>query len=795
MNEVRFALRTFLRRPALSLALAAALTAGLGAALAAWSLVDRAILRKPDLPDSSRLIIGRETDRRDPAAENLVPPADVLDWSDSGAFSSLGAWMKWNSTLTGTPAPQRLAIALVSGAYFPTLGKAAALGRTLLPEDAVAGKDDVVVISDHLWRSVFAADRGILERRIILNGSPVTVAGVMPPGFAQPDDAVDVWVPFVFGVHFQPTDRVGRNLRVVGRLRPGVSLAQANAILDAVMARTAKVSPKTHEGWAASLTTLQNETTKSYRPTVLLLFTAAVAMLAVAVANVLNLFLMLAASRAQEIATRQALGGRRGTLLRRAAVEGLMLGGMAGGGAIGLAKLLLKIVARTAGDVLPAASLTMSPAVAALGMASALLIGAVSSFAAMTLFFRRNLAGTIRAAQSLTHGRLRFRTALVVAQIALTTAILIPAGLLIGSFERLASVDPGFDGRHLLTAQVWLPSRYGDSARQYVFFRTALEGVAAIPGVAAVATIQDLPLMRNAMTFDVVLEAAGNVRTSSAAYRVVSDRYFEAVGIPILRGRTFTPHDDEHAPAVVIVNRALAVRALGGAEALGARMRIGADGPWATIVGVAGDVKQMGLEGEEVPAVYQPYAQKQFAFLRWSTLVLRTVAPPTPELVAALRAAILRVDPDQPLSDVGTIDDIVAGELARPRLAATSVTSLGGVALLVAIIGVAGVLAYAVTLRGRELGIRAALGAAPSDLLALVLRQAGMLAVAGIVAGLAVAVSAAPLLDRLLFRTTAVDGRVYAAVSAVLLLTALGAALVPARRAARTDPAAMLRAE
>jgi predicted permease len=796
MSELRLAVRTFVRRPALSLAIVIALAVGLAAAVAALSLVQRVIVEPPPLPDPGRLVVIAEADRRTPDKEAQVPPADVLDFQRSGAFEALGAWMKWNLTLTGTPMPQRLPTALVSGSYFPTLAKLPALGRTILPSDAVQGHDDVVVISDRLWRSAFHADPAIVGKRVTLNGEADTVVGVMPAGFRHPDDDVDVWVPFVFGVQFPTDDRAGRNLRVIARLRQGVSLEQAKAQLNAVMARAAVSSPKTHEGWTARISTLQAAETKAIRPTVMMLLCAAAAMLAVAVANVANLFLMLAAARARELATRLALGAPRRALVARATAEGMVVGLLTGTIALMLASSLLTILAHLGGDVLRAESFALTPAVAALGMAVALLVGVSASVGAMLVFSRGDMTTAIRASShQLASGRLRFRNALVIAQIAFTTAILIPAALLVRSLDRLSAVDPGFKAHRLLTAQVWLPSRYKEPARQRAFFRDALERLRALPGVGAAATIQDLPLRRNAMTFDIAIDDGTSPRAGSAAYRVVSDGYFQVMSIPLLRGRAFTAADDEQAAHVVVINRALAARSFGGVDPLGKRLRIGGEGEWATVVGIAGDVQQMGLAGGEVPAVYQPYAQKQFDFLRWSTLVLRITTEASPQLAAALRREILRIDPDQPLADIRTVDEIVAGELARPRLAASVTGYLGVVALLVAIIGIAGVLSYAVALRGRELGIRAALGAAPAALRTLILRHAATLAIAGIAAGIATTAAVAPLLDRLLFGVTALDPSVYAAVSATLLATALAAALLPARRAARVDPARMLRAE
>jgi putative ABC transport system permease protein len=792
MSALRVALRVYIRRPALSLVIVSALGVGLGAALAAFTLVDRVLLRKPALPDSDRVVVVSEIDPKAPEKPALVSPADFLDWSHGGAFRSAGAWMKWSFTLTGTPMPQRLRGALVSGEYFGVLARPAALGRTLIPADARDGHDDVVVISDRLWREAFNRDPAMAGRRILLNGSPVEVAGVMPAGFRYPDDDIDVWTPIVFGKSFARDDRAGRNLRVIARLRPGVSPAAATSLLDVMMKRTAALSPKTHAGWRASVTTLHDDETRALRPTVTLLFAAAAAMLLVAVANVVNLLMMLAAARSRELATRLALGARRMTLLRQSVLEGALAGAVSGGLALVIAAALLAAMRSTSGELLRAESFELAPHVAILGVVAALAIGIASAVGAMLLASRADLVGAIRASHQLSSTGGRFRGVLVVTQIALATAVLVAAGVLLQSFRRLTAVDPGFDRSHLLTAQVWLPSAYKDPVRQLAFFRDVTARLGALPGVSGVATVQDLPLKRNAMTFDVTLDDG---RLAPGAYRVVSDGYFGLMRIPLLRGRGFTPRDDERAARVVIVNRAFAVRAFGSSDPIGRRLRIGGEGSWATVAGVAGDVKQMGLAEEEVPAVYQPLPQKQFDFLRWNAFVIRTTTPASPELVAAIRAEVRRIDPDQPLYEIRTVDAIVEGELTKPRLAASVVSGLGGVALFVALIGIAGVLSYAVALRTREFGIRMALGARPADVVTLVLRHAARLAAAGIGAGLLVALAGSPLLDRLLFQVAPVDGAVYATVAITLLTVAIAAALVPARRAAGVDPALMLRAE
>lgn len=784
MHDLHHAIRLFARRPLVAAVAVLTLSAGLAAAIAAFAVVDRVVLREPALKDPERLVMLWETHRDEPAKDRLVSPADFHDLRAGGAFSSAGAWMSWNFNLTGAGMPERLRGAFVSGELFPTLGRTAQAGRTLDPRDGT----DTVVISHALWQRVFGGDPSIAGRRITLDGDAVTVAGVMPRDFAFPSDEIDVWTPLVWGTHFQRDDRAGRNLRMVARLRDGVTLAQANAIARTVLGRIAATSPSTHEGWSARAVTVQEAQTTDLRPTLLLIFAAAAAMLGIAGANTMNVLMMLGASRRRELATRVALGAGPLRLVRQSLAEGIVLGGISGAAGLALAAAALRLVARLQ---LPLPDVTLDARIILAGLGVALAAGIAATLIPTLVFSRLALIASLRQSHQVLAPGGRLRGAFVIAQIALTSALLISAGVLVKSFERLMSVDPGFDTRGILTARLWLPSSYDTSAKQTAFFESALERLARLPGVTAAGTIQDLPLRGNAMTFDVTVDER---READAAYRVISDGYFAAIGIPLLRGRGFTRADDADAPRVFVINRALALRTFAGLDPIGRRMRID-DGPWGTVVGIAGDVKHMGLDAGEVPAVYQPLRQKTFDWLRWTTIILRTgdAAPAT--LALPLRREIMALDPNQPVFEIAALDEVLRERVARPRAAAWVVTALGSVAFIVALIGIAGVLSYAVTLRLRELGIRLALGARSAELVTLVVRQGMMLAVPGVLAGLAIAVSVSPLLDRLLYRVAALDAGVYALVSLAFLAASGLAALVPARRAAAVDPAITLRAE
>lgn len=732
MNDFQHAIRLFARRPLVTAIAVIALAAGAGASIAAFSVLEQIVLRKPALRDADRLV-----------TQELVAPAEFHDLQASGAFDSAAAWMRWNFDLTGRGPAERLSGVLASEEFFPTLGF----------------HRNGVVISHSLWQRAFHGDRTIVGKQMMLDGEATTIGGVMPADFAFPNEETDVWIPLVWGVHFQPDDREGRNLRMIARLRRGVSVRQANAIANTTLGRTVEVAG------------LHEQQTRERRPALVVIFSAAAMMLLIACANVVNLMLMAGSSRRRELATRIALGAGWPRLLRQSLAEGTILGGVAAVGAVALAIVALRFAA-TMRLPLSSHALALSPSAAIAGIVATLFAGAIAMTMPL-LLLRTNL----RESHQIIGSGGRLRALFVVVQIALTCALLASGGALVKSFARLMSVPLGFDAQNVLTARVWLPRRtYDTNEKQIAFFESLRERLAARPGVESAATIQDLPLRKNAMTFPVTIAN----RELKAAYRVVGGEYFEAMRIPLLRGRSFSRTEPSR---VFIINRALAAALT---DPVGQTMRID-DGPAGTIVGVCGDVRQMGLESDDVPAVYQPIAQKQFDFLRWSTIVLRTNGFDRRQLAS--------IDPNVPLYDVITLDELLREQVAKPRVTLWLIAAFGATAFAIALIGIGGALSYSVSLRTREIAVRLALGARPAELLRLVLRQAWTLVACGVAAGLALALLASPALDRLLFRVHARDLNVYTLVAVAVVMATTIAALIPAGRAARVDPAAALRSE
>jgi predicted permease len=732
MNDLQHAVRLFARRPLVTAIAVIALAAGAGAAIAAFSVLDQVVLQKPALREPERLV-----------TQELMSPAEFHDLQASGAFESAGAWMRWNFDLTGRGPAQRLRGVLASEDFFPALGF----------------HRNGVVISHELWQRAFGGDPAIVGKQVTLDGDAVTVGGVMPADFAYPNEETDIWTPLVWGVHFQPDDREGRNLRMIARLRRGVNVQEANAIANATLKRTLEVVG------------LHEQQTRELRPTLTVVFAAAAAMLAIACANVVNLMLMVGSSRRRELATRIALGAGFPRLLRQSLAEGTILGGGAAIGGIVIAVAALRF-ASTMRLPISSHALALSPIAALVGIAAAWLAGVIAMTMPLLL-----LRANVRESHQIVGSGGRLRALFVVIQIALTCALLVSGGALVKSFARLMSVPLGFDAKNVLTARVWLPRRaYDTNEKQIAYFESLRERLAALPGVESAATIQDLPLRKNAMTFPVTIGG----RDSKAAYRVVGGEYFDAMRIPLLRGRAFLRNESTR---VFIINRALAATLN---EPIGQTMRIDG-GPAGTIIGICGDVRQMGLDSDDVPAVYQPITQKQFDFLRWSTIVLRTNGLDRRRLAA--------IDPNVPLYDVITLDELLREHVAKPRVTLWLVAAFGATAFAIALIGIGGVLSYSVALRTREIALRLALGARPLALLQLVIRQAWLLVACGIAAGLALAMLASPALDRLLFRVNALDPAVYATVTLAVICATTIAALIPAGRTARVDPAATLRSE
>ncbi len=797
-QDLRYALRQLRRRPAYAAIAVATLALGIGANAAVFSVVDAVVLRGLPYPEPDRLVrLWSAFPERD-ATHGAVSPADLADWREQA--SSIEEMAGWPSVpisglvLVGDEAPQELSTTYVTEGFFATLGIGARLGRTLTPEDHAEGRNRVAVLSHGAWRRHFGGDPGLVGSTVTLSGDPFTVAGVMPEGFEFPDAATEVWAPLSLipesGV---PRLRVVRWLSVVGRLAPDVKLATAGTEMSTIAARLAQGYPDSNEDLTAvTLSPLRDEVIGPVRPAMLAALGAVALVLLIACANVASLALARFEERSREIGLRAALGAGRRRIARQLLAESLVLA--AAGGAAGVllgAWGARALVALAPADLPRLASAGVDPRLlgfaAAVTLLTALLFGLAPSLRASRPDLRGVLLEGGRGAAGA--GRSRLRDGLVVGQVALVAVLAVGAGLLVRSYDRLSSVDPGFRTEGVLT---FLVNARGDDHRQVLW--ESLERIRELPGVQDAALVRPLPLRHDAfqgegISFRVVgRPPAPDDEAPEAVMRFVSPGYFRTLGIPLLAGRDFTDRDDAEAPFVVILSREAAERYWPGESAVGAR--IAAGDTEGEVIGVVDDVAQEDLAEEPEPAFY--VAHRQIS-RRGMTFVVRAQEPAA--LVGPIQRTIRQVASEQPIDELASMASIVASSTARPRFSSALMGAFAALALVLAAVGIYGTLSYAVSRREREIGVRMALGARPTDVLGLVARRGLGLAAAGVGLGLAVAALATRLLRDLLFGVAPLDPWSFAGAGVLLLAVAAAASLLPALRAGRLDPLTALREE
>jgi putative ABC transport system permease protein len=668
-----------------------------------------------------------------------------------------------------------------------------------LDADDQDGRDDVIVLSHPFWQSRFGARPDIIGARIQLNGRPHTIVGVMPPGFSFPSEETEIWRPMALSPQ-NTQNRSGKWLRVLGRLKEGVNLGAAQVEMELLARRLEQKYPATNTGSGVQLASLHEAVVGKTRRGLLILLGAVGFVLLMACANVANLLFARAASRQKEMAVRAALGAGRWRLLRQLLTENLLLSLIGGSAGLWLAQWGIKaLIALSPASIPRLKEAGIDGQVLGftllLSLLTTLLCGVVPAWRAAQPDLNDALKEDARKASGQSGRRLRHL--LVVAEVAIGLVLLAGAGLLLRSFINLQRVSVGFNPHHLLTMQVMLPSaKYGQNQQQIAFFQEALERVRNLSGVQAADVVQDLPLRANATSFPIEIEGRPRPPASErplAVHRTISENYFRTIGIPLLNGRAFTRKDDQHAPPVIIVNRTLARRFWPNEDPLGKQLRFGEPGdPAYTIIGVVGDIKHMGLDAEEGAVIYQPHAQKRFPWLRWMTLVIRTDAEPS-QMIAAVRSRLLEVDKEQPVYEISTMDDLLARSLAQPRFALILLGLFAGLAILLAGIGIYGVMSYTVSQRTHEIGIRLALGAQSRHVLGMVIGEGMRLAILGVGLGLIGAFLLTRFMKSLLFGVSAVDPTTFALISLLILSVALLACYLPARRAMKADPISALR--
>jgi putative ABC transport system permease protein len=804
-QDVRYAVRSLAKSPGFTAVTLFTLALGIGANSAIFSVVNGVLIRPLPYPEPDRLAVIRET--YSGGETGSVSGPNFLDWkARAHDFASLAAWRGIGVTFLGAPEPEEMPAALVSTDFFRTLGVTPILGRALLPGEDRTGTR-VAVIGESLWRTRFGADRAVLGRTLDLSGTPYTIIGVAPASLAYPGRA-QLWLPLGVG-EGQAAERGSHSYDVIGRLKPGVTLDQAQADLAAVARALAQEYPETNATRGTTVIPFAEDAVGSVRSALLLLTGAVAFVLLIACANVANLFLARASARAREVAVRAALGAGRARLMQQALAEAVVLSVC--GGAIGL------LVATWSVDALLAlrprgiprlTDIAIDSRVLAFTLAVSLGVGLVFGLVPALAAARHDPADSFRGEGRGTSGRRggRFRAGLVVAQIALALVLLAGAALLIVSVRRLAGVDPGFRTEGAAAFQFNVPSaKYQGADAQRRFVTRVLDRLRAIPGATDVGAVFFLPLGGGDMNGDISVEgepAAAPGHERYAGYRVIMGDYLQSMGISLRRGRPLGATDVGGQRLVGVVNEAFVRSFLPGRDPLGLRVAFGSptDGPeWREIVGVVADVHHNGLSRPAEPEIYVPAAQIAPDFWRNVvalpiSFVVRSTVPPE-SLFPAVKAAVHEVDPEQPLSRLRPISELVSDAVARYRFSMLLLTVFGGLALCIAAVGVYGVMAYTVSQRTRELGIRLALGAGVGSVRHLVLRRGLGMAAAGIALGLGGALALTRLLASQLFEVSPTDPAIMAAAAATLALVSVAACLIPAARATKVDPVVALRSE
>ncbi|HEX8140381.1 MAG TPA: ABC transporter permease [Pyrinomonadaceae bacterium] len=813
-KDVRYGLRLLLKRPAFTLIAVLTLALGIGANTAIFSVVNAVVLRPLPFAGPERLVMVWETmpgnDRRS------VAPGNFTDWQrQAQSFEQLAGYSSAALNLTGDGEPERVTGAAVTANIFKTLGVEAARGRTFTADDAEREGGRVVVLSDGLWQRRYGSDPNVVGRSLSLDDKTYTVVGVMPAGFRFPIQS-ELWIPGSRGSAVSPslaaqfpesnlsTERDIHIYSVIGRLKPGVTLGQAQAEVATIAERLARDYPETNRGLGVNVIPLHEQIVGGVQSILFILLGAVAFVLAVACTNVANLLLAHAAQRERELAIRIALGAGRWRLIRQMLTESLLLS--LTGGAVGLLIAMWGVdlfVALSPGDIPRLNEVGVDGRLLGftlfISLATGLGFGLLPALQATRLDPQHSLKeGSTKATEG--RRRRRVRNLLVVAEIALAQVLLIGAGLLVISFARLQSVEPGFHPSHLLTARLSLSvTKYKESAKKIVFYNQLLERMRAIPGVERVGLVMNLPLSGSNMNRGFVVEGRPEPKPDenvTVDYQVISPGYFETMQIPLVRGRAFTERDAEDGPRVCVINETMARKYFPGEDPVGRRIAFGdtsKEESWRTIVGIAGDVRHARMEEPPFPGAYTPYAQDRESWSRMS-LVIRSTGDPS-ALAAAVRREVMAIDPAQPISNIQTMEQVMAASVTRPRFTMLLLGLLASVALALAVVGIYGLMSYSITERTHELGIRMALGAQASDVLRLVLGQGLRLILIGIALGLAGAFALTRLMASLLYGVSTIDPVTFVVVSLLLTVVALLACYLPARRATKVDPMEALRYE
>jgi putative ABC transport system permease protein len=799
-QDVRYGARSLRKSPGFAFVAVLTLALGIGANTAIFSVVDSILLRPLPYPQSERLVRIWESSAKLDSPRNLVNPFNFLDWHDlCQSFEEMAALLDHMTNVSVNGQPFAVQSLQVTPEFFSILRVPPLLGRAFIPDDGIPGHDQVIVLSYQFWQQWFGANTSAIGQKMEVDGLPYTIVGVMPQGFSFPKLRSEVWTPLAME-RTEPW-KGGRYLTVVARLKTGITLAQAQQDMVSVANFTAEARPDYDKNWSAKVVPMLEDATHDVRRALWVLLAAVGFLLLIACANVANLLLMRGTSRLREVAIRAALGAARARIVRQLLLESLLLSlaGMAAGllfAHLGLRGLLALVP--------PNAPLPRSEPIEIdarifaftfiVSLITAVIFGLVPALRLSRVDLQKALTqGTLRGGVG---GHLTLRRSFVVAEVALALLLSVGAGLMLRSFARLISVDPGFRLEHLITMNIWTsPSRYSDSLKRSQHFDKILAEIRNTPGVRAAGSAHFLPLtgkMSGSCFSPADKPAPSPAESPNAQFLIVSSGYFQTVGTPILNGREFEQRDRFDGPPVAIVNHAFVQKVSPNQNILGKQFRV----CWTLqkpveVVGVVADARQAELQQAPEPTIFLCNAQAPMYF---ASLVVRAQGDPR-QIMRASELAVHRADPDQAVSDVQTMESVFSDSVSHPRFQVVLLLVFAGIAMALAMIGVYGVVSYSVSQRTQEIGIRVALGAHAADVARTVLQEAALLSGVAITLGLAGALVLTRLLQSLLFEVTPTDPVTLMAVSSAVLIVAMLAAFVPARQAMRVDPIVALRYE
>ena len=798
-QDLRYGTRSLRKNPGFTAIAVITLALGIGANTAIFSVVNGVLLRPLPYPEPDRLAMVCRISLQDAQGRTPLCAADFLDWqSQNQVFESVAAFSSNQFSYTGGESPEQVEGAWVTSDFFSTLGVQPALGRGFLAGEDQASAPRTVVISDGFWRRYLGSIPNVIDQQITLNARAFTIIGVMPPGFRFPEKDSELWA----AERLPPTRRGPYYMWGIGRLNRGMTLDRAQSEMDVIARRVQDQIKSPNRDWTWTSVSLAERIVGKIRPALLVLMAAVFFVLLIACANIANLLLARATAREREMAVRIALGASRPRLLRQLLTESLLLAAVGAIAGLPLAiwgvRLLIALSPR---DFPRLHEISIDARVLGITALVAVVCGLIFGLAPALQSSRLNLNEALKEGGRGADGssRRRLRSALVVTEIAFSLMLLVGAGLMIKSFMKLQNVSPGFKPDHILTMHLSLPrARYDTKEKINNYNQQLIERVTAVGGVEAVGLSISIPPDRLDVSDSFSIEGKPWPAGSTEPFVPVvfiSPEYFTALGVPVIRGRSFNETDKEGSPLVVIINQTLAERYFAHEDPIGRRFKTGgADrpaNPWTEIVGVVGDVKYSGLEAQSEPAYYMPLTQNMWGS---SYLVLRTQTDPG-SLFPAIRQQIWELDKDIPIANLSTMDRLIAESVAVPRFRTFLLGVFGALALVLASVGTYGVISYSVTKRTHEIGIRMALGARGRDAMMLVIRQGVAVALVGVLIGLGGALALTRVMESLLFEVSTTDFSTFAGVAALLILVAVLACWIPARRASRVDPMSALRCE